>query len=235
MPSAAEIAALVAQTLEGATTHTVPGQADTHVVDGRRRGFAVHFSCAWAARVRTWHAEVRADGPPLLLTAGRRPAGVDGVVASGAVRAVPTGDAGFDARWLVEAAPPGTARQLVDDRVRAALDAAGAVDLLVDEGRVLVAHDPTHLSRGDDPTDAVRVVEAAVVVAERLGVLARDGLGDGASDDVRRQIAALRALRESTMARATPWQRVGIVVLAAGLLFAVGGYVWGLVGGLFGH
>ena len=95
------------------------GTGKTFWAEGRFRGHEVTAKC-WGLGTSGWlvQADLPDGAPPLLLSAHLRSRGDQAAMDRGSVRAFVTGDASFDATWIVEGAPAKTVRFVIDPDAR---------------------------------------------------------------------------------------------------------------------
>jgi hypothetical protein len=86
-----------------------------------------------------------------------------------------------------------------------------------------------------DPTakELDAAANVVVAIAERMG-RAAEQQGGRPRAEREAEVERLKTLRGALWARATWWERLIITRVARALVAAVGGYVWGTFGGLFG-
>lgn len=200
------IARDLAAALEGGQARRAKN-AQERVITGRLRGVHVTLSCDGSNQLRGWRVHAKGAAPPLLVSVDKRAIGETS-------EPIPTGDAAFDAEWIVTGAPADTARLLVDEDVRAAVARAGDVSFAIDDGAVDLSGPNTGAFYG--AADVLRGAELVVLLRERLAALARSGVGAGA--DAERAVAARRAADERVFANVSWPGRVALI--AAGLLLA---------------
>jgi hypothetical protein len=229
------IASAVAKHLEGGQVH---GKSKTFWTEGRFRGYSVTAKC-WGMGTSGWlvHADAPEGAPPLLLSAQVRSTGDQAAVERGSVRAVVTGDASFDATWIVEGSPAATVRFVIDPEARAGIGrlrrsgvgflGQRASSISVEDGRVSARFDGMEY----EPSEIVGAIEVVVHVCARLGVMARERketpptAAQLAAEQA--ELAELRALRDRWWARASWPGRVAAVLLASVLTLAALGFLYG--------
>jgi photosystem II stability/assembly factor-like uncharacterized protein len=221
MSSAESIAAAVAAALEGGRTSHVSGYV--RLAEGLSRGVHVSARCRWMNGRRDWIVKAKGAAPPVLLTLRHRAYGDRGAIASGAILALPTGDAGFDGEWLVEGAPAETTRLLVDPALRAALAAAGEIEVSVDGGKV-VASGGTGASY--EAGEVLRTVEVVVRLRERLAALAAEPADEATLRRARQEVGALRVKQDRLFARASWPARIGMVLFVVVISCAAVTFLW---------
>lgn len=228
------VAAAVAARLDGA--HVAGGDRDKEI-SGTVRGRAVTVHCHHRPSTRTpgtsgWKVSVSI--PPTLPVTGsvrRRTPGDQRDIDRGTLLAVTTGDAGFDAAWLVEGTPRALLASLFDAAVRDALERYGRIEHRVNhlpgerlDPEVSIAPGTLSMAYGQpfEAADVCGAVELLAMLGDRAAAIAaeREAAPPSAeqlaaeSSEHARQVA----VEQASSARTTRIIGVGLALAAAAWL-----------------
>jgi len=210
-------------------------------VDGRMRGHPVTVSIWSRSGGGGWEVKAELGALPLLLRIARKGVGDQGLIDDGVISALRTGDASFDATWVIEAAPKEMAQRIVDATFPGRMQAlAQQLDppYVLPVFRMLLVP-PVSLDKGrlsitcQGRFDAKAVIAALELAAHMLDRIAAIRAEREATPPSAAQLAREEALvaqvyeKDKTLWRRAPWPIKLLIVLLA--LMAVAGTVQSVV------